>query len=269
MIRGSRHVPIFMAIRGSLMRPFICAVCSVVLTASGPGALTSQASAADPGWIDLTGSENFDAWRGPTEAWTFVGEVQLDPENPRRLVAKPGSGVLYNGPSGRTRNLVTKQEFGDIEAHVEFLIPRGSNSGVKFGGVYEIQIVDSAGKKVLSGNDLGGIYPRAQSKPTYHYLDDGHPPRTNAALPAGHWQTLDVIFRAPRFDASGRKVASARFVKVVLNGQVIHEDVEAATPTGSAWVKKETPSGPLLIQADHGPVAIRNVRVRPLQIGSD
>ena len=50
----------------------------------------------------------------------------------------------------------------------------------------------------------------------------------------------------------------------MLNGQVIHEDVEAATPTGSAWVKKETPKGPLLIQADHGPVAVRNVRVRPL-----
>jgi hypothetical protein len=198
-----------------------------------------------------------------------VGEVELDPENPRRLVAKPGTGVLYNGPSGRARNLVTKQEFRDIEAHVEFLIPKGSNSGVKFGGVYEIQILDSAGKKVVSGNDLGGIYPRAESKPKYHYLDEGHPPRVNAALPAGHWQTLDVIFEAPRFDASGGKVASARFVKVVLNGQVIHENVVADTPTGSAWVKKETPTGPLLIQADHGPVAIRNVRVRPLDSAGD
>jgi hypothetical protein len=260
-----------MAIRGSFMRPLIRAACFLVLTAIAPGALTRAARAADPGWIDLTGSGNFDAWKAPTEAWAFVGEVQLDPENPKKLVAKPGTGtgILYNGPSGRTRNLVTKQEFRDIEAHVEFLIPKGSNSGVKFDGVYEIQILDSAGKKVLSGNDLGGIYPRAESKPKYHYLDEGHPPRVNAALPAGEWQTLDVIFHAPRFDASGRKVASARFVKVVLNGQVIHENAEAATPTGSAWVKKETPTGPLLIQADHGPVAIRNVRVRPLESSQD
>jgi hypothetical protein len=241
----------------------------MVMIVIGPSAWTPEALAADSAWIDLTGSQNFDAWRSPTEAWAFVGEVQLDPENPKRLVATPGTGVLYNGPKGRTRNLVTKQEFRDIEVHVEFLIPKGSNSGVKFGGVYEIQILDSAGKKAVSGNDLGGIYPRAEAKPKYHYLDEGHPPRVNAALPAGEWQTLDVIFRAPRFDASGRKVASARFVKVVLNGQVIHENVAADTPTGSAWVKKETPTGPLLIQADHGPVAIRNVRVRPLESAGD
>ncbi len=59
-------------------------------------------------------------------------------------------------------------------------------------------------------------------------------------------------------------MANARFVRVVLNGQVIHDDVEAATPTGSAWVKAEAPTGPFLLQADHGPVAFRNVRVRPL-----
>jgi hypothetical protein len=231
--------------------------------------MMAAVQAADPGWIDLTASPIFDAWKTPTDSWAFVGQVQLDSENPRRLVATPGTGVLYNGPVGRTRNLVTKQDFGDLEAHVEFLIPKGSNSGVKLGGVYEIQILDSAGKKVVSGNDCGGIYPRAELKPKYHYLDDGHPPRTNAALPAGEWQTLDVSFRAPRFDASGQKVANARFVKVVLNGQLIHEEVEAATPTGNAWVKPETPTGPLLIQADHGPVAIRNVRVRPLAKTSD
>jgi Domain of Unknown Function (DUF1080) len=240
------------------MRPLSFSVCVALLTVVAPGA-----PAAEPGWIDLTGSQTFDAWKSPTEAWTFVGDVELDPANPKRLVAKPGTGVLYNGPAGKTRNLVSKQSFGDLEAHVEFLIPKGSNSGVKFGGVYEIQILDSAGKKTLTGNDCGGIYPRAEAKPKYHYLDDGHAPRTNAALPAGQWQTLDVIFRAPRFDAAGQKVASARFVKVVFNGQLIHEDVEAATPTGSAWVNKETATGPLLIQADHGPVAIRNVRVLP------
>jgi len=227
-------------------------------------AFSVDAQVAEEGWIDLTGSQNLDAWKPPTGAWTFVGDVHLAPDNPRRLIAEPGTGVLYNGPLGRTINLVTKEPFGDVEAHVEFLIPKGSNSGVKFGGVYEIQILDSYGKKDVTGNDCGGIYPRAEFNPQYHYLDNGHPPRTNAARPAGQWQTLDVSFRAPRFDASGQKVANARFVKVTLNGQVIHEEVEAATPTGTNWVKKETPTGSFLIQADHGPIAIRNVRIRPL-----
>jgi hypothetical protein len=218
---------------------------------------------ADEGWIDLTGSPGLDAWKHPIGAWASVGSVRIDPANPKRLVADPGEGVFYNGPTGRTGNLITRKSYGDLEAHFEFMIPQGSNSGIKFGGVYEIQILDSWGKAKLSGNDCGGIYPRAEAKPKYHYLDEGHAPRVNASRPAGEWQTLDATFWAPRFDESGQKVASARFVRVVLNGQTIHEDVDADTPTGSNWVKKETPTGPFLIQSDHGPIAIRNVRIRP------
>jgi hypothetical protein len=73
-----------------------------------------------------------------------------------------------------------------------------------------------------------------------------------------------VLFLAPRFNAQGKKTANARFVKVILNGQVIHENVDLKTPTGHAWRNKEVAQGPLLLQADHGPVAFRNVRVRPL-----
>jgi hypothetical protein len=247
------------------MRSLLSRFCFFLMAFSLSWAPAADAQVADgEGWIDLTGSGTLDAWKPPTDAWAFVADVHLDPANPKRLAVEPGSGILYNGPTGKTRNLVTKEQFGDLEAHVEFMIPKGSNSGIKFGGVYEIQILDSYGKKAITGSDCGGIYPRAESMPTYHYLDEGHAPRVNAARPAGEWQTLDASFRAPRFDSNGRKVASARFVKVVLNGQVIHEDVEAATPTGSAWVKEETPTGPFLIQADHGPIAVRNVRVRPL-----
>jgi hypothetical protein len=132
-------------------------------------------------------------------------------------------------------------------------------------GLYEIQIFDSHGKKELTGSDCGGIYPRGEQQPKYHTIDKGVPPRVNAARPAGEWQTLDITFRAPRFDADGKKTVDARFVKVVLNGQVIHENEAVHYPTGSAWrLAKEVPRGPLLLQADHGPVAFRNVRVRPV-----
>ena len=61
----------------------------------------------------------------------------------------------------------------------------------------------------------------------------------------------------------GRKPLTLVFVKVVLNGTVIHENVKQATPTGHAWTKKEVASGQLMLQGDHGPVAFRNIRVRP------
>jgi hypothetical protein len=221
------------------------------------------ACGADDGWIDLT-AKGLEAWQGPTGDWFIAGGVELGGKNPKLLAAQPGTGVIVNGKTGRTKNLKSKQKFGDLEVHLEFLIPKRSNSGVKFQSLYEIQIFDSFGVKNPTGSDCGGIYPRAEQKPSYHHIDDGIPPRTNACKPAGQWQTLDVIFLAPRFDAAGKKIVSARFAKVVLNGQVIHENVEVKTPTGHAWHDKEIPSGPLLLQADHGPVAFRNIRVRPV-----
>ena len=186
------------------------------------------------------------------------------PTDPARLAGVDGRGVLINGPAGRTRNLLTKQEFGDLEAHLEFLIPRKSNSGVKLQGLYEIQIVDSHGTKRLTGSDCGGVYPRAELLPRYHHLDDGYAPLVDAAKPAGEWQTLDLVFKAPRFDGSGKKIANARLVKVVLNGKIVQENLELQAPTGHAWRLPEVRRGPLLLQADHGPVAFRNIRVRAL-----
>jgi hypothetical protein len=217
-------------------------------------------AAEDKGWIDLT---NREAWRKPDANWQLAESVGVDADNPRRLSAKAGKGILYNGRKGTAHDLLSKRTFGDVEAHVEFLIPKGSNSGVKLQGLYEIQICDSFGVKNPKGSDCGGIYPRAELKPVYHYLDKGFPPRRNACKKLGEWQTLDIIFLAPRFGADGKKTANAHFVKVVFNGQVIHENVETPTPTGHAWHEKEVAVGPLLLQGDHGPVAFRNVRVRP------
>jgi hypothetical protein len=226
--------------------------------------LAAPALGGEEPWIDLFGSDHFESWRAPTGAWAVVGSVELDPKNPRLLLSRPGKGVRVNGPKGRTNNLITKDTFTDVEVHAEFLIPRGSNSGIKLMGLYEIQILDRAGVKELTGDHCGGIYPRAEEKPRYHHIDKGVPPKVNAAKPAGEWQSLDIVFTAPRFDAAGKKVANARFVKVVLNDQVVHEDVEVPYPTGAAWrLRQETASGPLLLQADHGPVAFRNVRLRP------
>ena len=79
--------------------------------------------------------------------------------------------------------------------------------------------------------------------PKYHHIDEGTPPRVNAARPPGEWQSLDVTFRAPRFARDGTKVENARFVKVVLNGQVIHENVDVKSPTGHVWRLTEDRQG--------------------------
>jgi hypothetical protein len=247
------------------MLPRILVTCCLVLTLFL--VLPVQSRAEEGGWVGLTGdAATLKFWRGPLDDWVVAGEAAVDPKNPRRLTSKPGEGILAPKSGNRARNLVTRAKYTDVELHVEFFIPKGSNSGVKLMGLYEIQILDSHGVKDLSGAHCGGIYPRAEQEPTYHHIDKGVAPRVNAARPAGEWQSLDIVFHAPRFDAEGKKKTNARFVKVGLNGRVIHQDIEVASPTGSAWrLMKEVPEGPLLLQADHGPVAFRNVRIRPLK----
>lgn len=219
------------------------------------------------GWT-LEGTEvelsHLGAWTSPVEGWSTVGSVRLDPDNPKKILTQPGPGVIYNGTTGKASNLISKEEFGDVQLHVEFCIPKGSNSGVKFQAVYEIQIFDSFGSsKKPTGRDCGGIYPRSEEKPKYHQIDDGYAPLSNASKPSGEWQVLDATFLAPRFDSSGKKLASAR-ITAVLNGKTVQDNLEVPYPTGSAWHDQEKPTGPILLQADHGPVAFRNLKARRL-----
>jgi hypothetical protein len=165
---------------------------------------------------------------------------------------------------GDASNLESREEYQDVDVQLQFAIPKQSNAGVKLMSRYEIQILDTYGAKQLSGDSCGGIYPRAEEKPSYHHIDRGVPPRVNAAKPAGEWQSLEIEFIAPRFDAKGKKTSNAKFVRVVLNGKRIHENVEVSAPTGAAWrLVTEVPRAPLLLQGDHGPVAFRNIQVRP------
>ncbi len=226
-------------------------------------ASSSPAWLDDPGVVDLGVLE---AWKG-SKGWEAARSVGLDPGNPKALAAEPGEGGFYNGPTGRGPNLVSQEEFGDVALHVEFVVPKGSNSGVKFQGVYEVQIFDSFGStRKPSGRDSGGIYARSEEKPKYHQIDDGQAPSANASRRPGEWQVLDATFLAPRFDASGRKVDCAR-ISVKLNGQLVQDRVEVHSPTGSAWREPEKPTGPILLQGDHGPVAFRNLRARRLPPG--
>lgn len=217
--------------------------------------------AGEKNWTPLLGKD-LSAFKSPQDNWEEVAAVEIDPANPRRLIAKPGAGIWYNGPKGNAKDLFTKEQFTDVEIQFEFLLPKGSNSGIKFQGVYEIQLKDSFGREKLTGDDCGGIYPRAELKPSYKHLDQGIAPKVNACKAPGEWQKLEAVFVAPRLDAAGKKTANAKLVKVVLNGQTIHENLELLHPTGHNWVRPEVASGPLMFQADHGPVALKNFQVR-------
>lgn len=207
---------------------------------------------------ELTLSANdLSPWISHAGAWKVVKSAKIDANNPKKLSLTKGTGILVNGDAGRTLNLFSRARHGDVQAHIEFMVPKGSNSGIYFMGRYEIQVYDSHGKKQVGFGDCGGIYQRWDNGRGF----EGHGAKKNASKPAGAWQTFDVTFKAPRFDKSGRKIANARFVKVLHNGEVIHEDVEVTGPTRSPGFHDEAPVGPIMVQGDHGPVAYRNIRL--------
>ena len=153
--------------------------------------------AAQMGEQILFDGKNLDAWQKPTGEWQLVGAVALNPEDKKQFSITPGTGVMVNNPKGKTVNLISKVEHGDVEAHIEFVVPKDSNSGVYFQGRYEIQILDSYGVKELKYGDCGGVYAScSEPKPDFK----GRAPSVNASKPPGEWQSFDVLFRAPRFD---------------------------------------------------------------------
>lgn len=197
------------------------------------------------GWVAKENS-------GPADAWK-VGGPSLDPENKRKFVLGRGDAMVNDiVQHGQSRDFYSKAVYGDQWITLEVMVPQGSNSGIYVQGEYEVQVLDSFGKDANPGpGDMGALY-------------GAQPPKNPKYKAPGEWNTVDIRFQAPRFDASGKKVENARFIRVELNGGVIHENVEMKSQTPGGVDGKEKAMGPLMFQGNHGPVAFRNIRIRPL-----
>jgi hypothetical protein len=221
----------------------------------------------EDGWRPLLSGKDMSGWVAqeakPSEWLTVRGVVWERLLGPTRLRGIPApAATILNGQNGRTANLVTEEKFGDIELYLEFMIPKGSNSGVYLHGLYEIQVFDSYGSsEPMKTSDCGAVYHR--------WIDNqgvgGSAPSRNASRRPGEWQSFHIWFRAPRFDASGKKTANARFLRVLHNGLAVQNDVELESGTRAHMNLAEAALNPMMLQGDHGPVAFRNMYVRPLR----
>ncbi|MBC7920203.1 MAG: DUF1080 domain-containing protein [Ferruginibacter sp.] len=208
--------------------------------------------------------QNLNDFKPVGSNWKIVGAVFYDLRQAGKGRTQPGTGVVVNDPSGKSKDhLLTTMEHGDLALELDFMVDKGANAGVYLQGRYEIQLFDSWGVPRPTAADCGAIYQRwDESRPEGQKGYEGHPPAQNVSRAPGLWQHCQIHFRAPRFNAKGEKVENARFVKVVQNGVTIHENVEVTGPTRAAAFEDEKPLGPLMIQGDHGPVALRAIRYK-------
>jgi len=221
-----------------------------------PGAAPSDLRAeAEP--IAVFNGKDLTGWEFDDLAWPnkwVVGAASVDPDRTIHLKVEPGGTDLAH-VKGQTRNLYTKQKFGDHRVEIEVLLPTASNSGIFVHGEYEVQVLDAIPLDVNKPSDMDhGAIARIAA------------PKVFSQKETGEWQKYVIEFRAPRYDASGKKTENARFIKVELNGKLIHENVEPTDVTLGGLTGVEHATGPLYLQGNEGPVAFRNIKVTPLQL---
>jgi hypothetical protein len=186
--------------------------------------------------VVLFGGENLDAWEGG-DKWEIADGIAT--------AAKGG--------------ISTKEKFGDCQLHVEFATPaevkgngqgRG-NSGIYLMGRYEVQVLDSFDNKTYFDGQCGAIYKQ-------------QPPMVNACRKPGEWQSLDILFTAPRFADDG-SVLSPAYVTVLHNGVLLHNHLALLGGTSFTEPPKYTRHGEkerLNIQFHGNPVRFRNIWIR-------
>ena len=121
-------------------------------------------------------------------------------------------------------------------------------------GKYEVQVLDSYENKTYPDGQAGAIYGQ-------------FPPLANASRKPGEWQTYDIVFHAPRFDASGKVSAPARMT-VLHNRVLVQDDVALLGPTTHmrrAPYEAHPDRLPLMLQDNGDPVRYRNIWIRELR----
>jgi hypothetical protein len=189
--------------------------------------------------IVLLGGKNLDAWKG-AEKW------KIDPDGAATAVSL----------------IQTKQPFGDCQLHLEFATPkevkgsgqgRGNNGVGLMGGKYEIQILDSYQNPTYFVGQAAAVYNQ-------------RPPLVNASRKPGEWQTYDIVFEAPRFDAGG-KLQKPAFVTVFHNGILVQNHTEIKGSTYYDQPNAYTAHAeklPLQLLYHGNPVRFRNIWIREI-----
>ena len=247
--RAARTYPPLLVVFACLASVLFLAYPTTVRAQESPDASTSTLGLAPPaGAVVLFDGSNFDAWR----PFSFL-KINSDNDQKEiqwKLVDGRAMEIAFEFEGKRRKQfLCTRRKFGNYRLHLEFQLPeKGSgNSGIFFGPLYELQILNSAGKESPGLGDCGAIY-------------QVRVPDVNAALGPGEWQTVDLQYKAAGFDAAGDRMESkAARVTVWLNSVLIHDNLKLSLRRNKYAAYPEEPLSPIVLQEHGSAVKFRNI----------
>jgi glucose/arabinose dehydrogenase len=205
----------------------------------------------DEGVLHLTRGDALDAWSVGGDTWR-KREVALDPNRNTQFVvqedAKPDdwSGpTIFNGGAVHPAVLRSHVAVGDVDLHFDFMLTAGARVQLVAWDRYALTLSDDAA--------CGAIEEASFAQPPW----PGRKPTFNAYRGPGKWHGLDV-----KLAETNSPNARAKFVRVLIDDVLLHDEVEVPYPTNSSPAGDQTSSGPIVIRVEAGQAAFRGIRVR-------
>ena len=170
----------------------------------------------------------------------------------------------------KTGNIETRRSFKNYQLHLEWKIPENiagsgqerGNSGLFLASTgtgdagYELQILDSYKNETYVNGMAASIYKQAI-------------PLVNASRRPGEWQSYDVVWTAPVFNADG-SVKTPAYATVFFNSVLVqnHFALKGQTLNAGQPFYKKYDRAPIKLQAHSDksePISFRNIWVRELE----
>jgi hypothetical protein len=167
---------------------------------------------------------------------------------------------------------LTEARYGDCRIEIEVMVPKRSNSGIYVMGKHEVQVLDGLNERTAPKSNMGAIYGvrgpsyfpaqwltcdwRDKEWLAWQKSDEYAKCVAKVLKQPGEWQKFVIEFQLGKSDPTTKQTTPARFVRVELNGVLIHDNFEMERGARSP--------GPLYLQGNHGPVAYRNIKITPL-----
>jgi len=210
---------------------------------------------SDQGWLRLTYGDAFQLWSG--EGWKLV-DVDLDATDPTKLATREGVNALVSPPTvadAATPSFAGKLPFDDTRVRFEFMLPKDGRATLRLMDRYDLLLAATPDERETSLASCGALV----------FADGGGRAPVNPCFrAAGEWHQMDLTFRAPRFDAAGKKTSNARIVKATVDDVLLHDEAEFPGPSAGA-PNDEVAEAPFAFRVLDGQLALGNIRAKPTE----